>query len=202
MTADHYAAPGRGRAAGVELVYGPIAAELIALSPHPLADHTVLGAGAGTGAASRAWPPARPIAMDLSFGMLARDAAARPPRAVADIRALPLAARSVDDAVAAFVLNHLTDPPPGSPSWPASHAPAAPYWPPFSAPPAATRRGTGLTPSPRTPAGSSQPGTPSSRLPRCRSSAAPPWSPPPARPAVLQVVQPLTDGPLAGDNVA
>jgi SAM-dependent methyltransferase len=102
--------PGRGWAAGVELVYGPIAAELIALSPHPLADHTVLGAGAGTGAASRAWPPARPIAMDLSFGMLARDAAARPPGAVADIRALPLAARSVDDAVAAFVLHHLTDP--------------------------------------------------------------------------------------------
>jgi demethylmenaquinone methyltransferase/2-methoxy-6-polyprenyl-1,4-benzoquinol methylase len=47
--------------------------------------------------------------MDLSFGMLAWDAAARPPGAVADIRALPLAAQSVDDAVAAFVLNHLTD---------------------------------------------------------------------------------------------
>ena len=48
--------------------------------------------------------------MDLSFGMLAWDAAARPPGAVADIRALPLAAQSIDDAVAAFVLNHLTDP--------------------------------------------------------------------------------------------
>jgi demethylmenaquinone methyltransferase / 2-methoxy-6-polyprenyl-1,4-benzoquinol methylase len=68
-------------------------------------------AGAATGAASRALAaqPARPIAMDLSFGMLAWDAAARPPGAVADIRALPLAAQSVDDAVAAFVLNHLTD---------------------------------------------------------------------------------------------
>src|SRR6266849_62177 len=112
MTADHYAAAGWGWATGAELVYGLIAAELIALSPHSLADHTVLDAGAGAGAASRALAaqPARTIAMDLSFGMLAWDAAARPPGAVADIRALPLAAQSADDAVAAFVLNHLTDP--------------------------------------------------------------------------------------------
>jgi hypothetical protein len=41
--------------------------------------------------------------MDLSFGMLAWDAAARPPGAVADIRSLPLAAQFVHDAVAAFV---------------------------------------------------------------------------------------------------
>ena len=34
MTADHYAAAGQGWATGAELVYGPIAAELIALSPH------------------------------------------------------------------------------------------------------------------------------------------------------------------------
>ena len=103
---------GRRRALGAELVYRPIAAELIALSPHPLAGHTVLDAGAGTGAASRALAArrARPIAMDLSFGMLAWDAAARPPSAVADIRALPLVTHAVDDAVAAFVLNHLTDP--------------------------------------------------------------------------------------------
>ena len=120
MTADHYAAAGRGWATSAELVYGPIAAELIALSPHPLADHTVPDAGADTGAASRARAaqPARPIPMDLSFGMLAWDAAARPPGAVADIQALPLAAQSVDDDDA-LVLNHLTDPPLGSPSWPA-----------------------------------------------------------------------------------
>ena len=42
--------------------------------------------------------------------MLAWNAAARPSCAVADIRALPLAAASVNDTVAAFVLNHLTDP--------------------------------------------------------------------------------------------
>lgn len=41
--------------------------------------------------------------------MLAWNAAARPPCAVADIRALPLAASSVDDSIAAVVLNHLTE---------------------------------------------------------------------------------------------
>jgi SAM-dependent methyltransferase len=72
----------------------------------------VLEAGAGTGAASKALAArrARPIAMDLSYGMLAWSATARPPSAVADIRAVPLAADSVDDAGGAFVLNHLTDP--------------------------------------------------------------------------------------------
>jgi SAM-dependent methyltransferase len=112
VTADHYANTGRRWALGAELVYGPIAAELIAMCPHPLAGRTVLDAGAGTGAVSKALDArrARPVAMDLSFGMLAWNAAARPPSAVADIRALPLAADSVDDAVAAFVLNHLTDP--------------------------------------------------------------------------------------------
>ena len=101
MTADHYANAGRRWALGAELVYRPIAAELIVLSPHPLAGHTVLDAGAGTGAASKvlAAQRARPVAMDLSFDMLAWDAAARPPSAVADIRALPLAAQSVHDAV-------------------------------------------------------------------------------------------------------
>jgi hypothetical protein len=54
MTADHYAAAGRGWATGARLGYGPIAAELIVLSPHSPAGHTVLDAGAGTVAASRA----------------------------------------------------------------------------------------------------------------------------------------------------
>jgi SAM-dependent methyltransferase len=94
------------------LVYEPIAAELVASSPHSLAGRTVLDAGAGTGVASAALAAAgaRPVATDLSFDMLAWDAPARPPCAVADIRALPIATASVDDAVAAFVLNHLLDP--------------------------------------------------------------------------------------------
>src|SRR5579859_2161306 len=112
MTADHYARSGPGWALGAELVYGPIAAELVAMSPHPLSGRTVLDAGAGTGAVSSALAArdARTLATDLSAGMLAWNAAARPPCAVADIRALPLADGSVDDAIAAFVLNHLTDP--------------------------------------------------------------------------------------------
>jgi ubiquinone/menaquinone biosynthesis C-methylase UbiE len=94
------------------LVYGPIAAELVALCPHPLPGRTVLDAGAGTGAASAALAAAgaRIVASDLSWDMLAWEAAARPPCAVADIRFLPFASGSVDDTVAAFVLNHLTDP--------------------------------------------------------------------------------------------
>jgi ubiquinone/menaquinone biosynthesis C-methylase UbiE len=112
VSADHYAASGPRWALGAELVYGPIAAALVATSPHRLSGRTVLDAGAGTGAASGALRhcAARVVAMDLSPAMLAWDATARPPCAAADIRALPLAAGSVDDAVAAFVLNHLTDP--------------------------------------------------------------------------------------------
>jgi SAM-dependent methyltransferase len=112
MRTDHYARCGRRWALGAQLVYGPIAAELVAMSPHCLAGRIVLDAGAGTGAASSALAArhARALALDLSADMLAWNAAARPPSAAADIRALPLADDSVDDAIAAFVLNHLTDP--------------------------------------------------------------------------------------------
>jgi ubiquinone/menaquinone biosynthesis C-methylase UbiE len=112
MTADYYAHSGRRWALGAELVYRPIAAELVAMSPRPLAGRTVLDAGAGTGAASSALTAQRAavLAVDLSAGMLAWSAATRPPCAVADIRALPLAGGSVDDVVAAFVLNHLAEP--------------------------------------------------------------------------------------------
>jgi SAM-dependent methyltransferase len=93
-------------------VYRPIADALVATSPHRLTGRTVLDAGAGTGAASVALRrrAARVLAMDFSPAMLAWEAPARPPCAAADIRALPLTAGSIDDAVAAFVLNHLPDP--------------------------------------------------------------------------------------------
>lgn len=112
MSVDHYAGAGRRWALGASLVYGPIAAELIAMSPHALAGHRVLDAGAGTGAATAALAVAgaHPIAMDLSIDMLAWNATSRPPSAVADICALPLSDGCVDDVVAAFVLNHLDDP--------------------------------------------------------------------------------------------
>ncbi len=94
------------------LVYGPIAAELVALCPHPLTGRTVLDAGAGTGVVSAALTAAgaRAVATDLSRDMLAWEAGDRPPCAVADIRCLPFVAGAVDDTVAAFVLNHLLDP--------------------------------------------------------------------------------------------
>ncbi|HET9052146.1 MAG TPA: class I SAM-dependent methyltransferase [Candidatus Dormibacteraeota bacterium] len=112
MTADHYTSAARGWACGAMRVYGPIAAELVATSPHALAGRRVLDAGAGTGAVSAelAATGAHPLATDLSLGMLAWHARRRPPSSVADIRALPLASDSVDDSVAAFVLNHLVDP--------------------------------------------------------------------------------------------
>ncbi|HEV2371423.1 MAG TPA: class I SAM-dependent methyltransferase [Streptosporangiaceae bacterium] len=112
MRTDRYVHSGRRWADGAELVYGPLAAELLSLSPHPLTGRTVLDAGAGTGAVSAALVAqgASVLAVDYSAAMLTWDAAARPPAAVADIRALPLAANAVDDSVAAFVLNHLTDP--------------------------------------------------------------------------------------------
>jgi len=43
MTADPYARSARRWALGAELVYGPIAVELVALAPHPLAGRIVLG---------------------------------------------------------------------------------------------------------------------------------------------------------------
>jgi ubiquinone/menaquinone biosynthesis C-methylase UbiE len=112
VSVDHYAGAGRRWALGASLVYGPIAAELIAMSPNRLAGRRVLDAGAGTGAATAALAVAgaHPIAMDLSFDMLAWNAMSRPACAVADICALPLADGCVDDVVAAFVLNHLVDP--------------------------------------------------------------------------------------------
>jgi Methyltransferase domain len=125
--------------------------------------------------------------MDPSFGMLAWDAAVRPPGAVADIRALPLAAQSVEDAVAAFVLNHLTDPSAGLAELArvtrSGGARAGRRFSTTSGDP----RGTGLTPSPRTPAGRSQPGTPSSRPPAAPILGSVTAMAAAARPAVFQV---------------
>jgi SAM-dependent methyltransferase len=73
----------------------------------------VLDVGAGTGAATRAAlavGAARVTAVDAAVGMLAYDALRRPPAAVADLRATPFADAVFDVAVAAFSLNHVTDP--------------------------------------------------------------------------------------------
>ena len=110
MRADRYVGAGQRWATGAMLVYGPIAAELVAMSPHRLAGRTVLGAGTGAVSSALAARRAHPVAVDLSIDMLAWNARAWPPCVVAGIRALPLAAGRVDAAVAALVLNHLTEP--------------------------------------------------------------------------------------------
>ncbi len=112
MTGDHYAGAADRWAHGATLVYGPIARLLVDTSPHHLIGRVVLDVGAGTGVGSVALAAlgARPVAADLSVDMLAWEAAKRPPAVVADVRALPFGDRSMNDAVAAFVLNHLTEP--------------------------------------------------------------------------------------------
>ena len=112
MSVDHYARSGQRWATGATRVYAPIAEQLVASLPEPLTGRTVLDAGAGTGVACVALQRRgrRPAAVDFSFDMLAWQAQRRPPAAVADICALPLAPAAVDHAVAAFVLNHLTRP--------------------------------------------------------------------------------------------
>ncbi len=109
MTVDHYAVAGRRWAQGASLVYRPIAAQLIDRAAHSLRGRLVVDAGSGTGVTTEALTSrgARAVAADLSADMLSWNAA---PSAVADIRALPFADRTFDDAVAAFVLNHLVDP--------------------------------------------------------------------------------------------
>jgi SAM-dependent methyltransferase len=104
------AADGWGR--GAALVYGPLASALVAASPVGLAGRLVLDVGAGTGVASRALLAvgARPLAVDLSHGMLAWRRGARPPAVVGDVLALPVASAAAGGAVAAFVLNHLEEP--------------------------------------------------------------------------------------------
>ena len=112
MTVDHYSGAQRGWATGAMLVYGPIAHHIVAASPHRLEGRVVLDAGAGTGLVSEvlAEQGAKGIAVDFSWDMLAWNRVTRPPAAVADIRTLPLADDTVDDSVAAFVLNHLVEP--------------------------------------------------------------------------------------------
>jgi SAM-dependent methyltransferase len=112
VSVDHYAGAARRWAQGATIVYGPIAHQLLATTPHPLAERVVLDAGAGTGVASTAIIElgAQAVAIDISIDMLFWDAHHRPPAAVADVSRLPLRESSVDDTVAAFVYNHLSEP--------------------------------------------------------------------------------------------
>jgi SAM-dependent methyltransferase len=100
-------------AVGPARIYDVLADELVACSPVSLAGRLVADVGAGRGAAGRAAARvgAHTIALDLAEPMLsAVPAGRRPPGAVADARALPLASASVGGVVAAFSYNHVTDP--------------------------------------------------------------------------------------------
>jgi ubiquinone/menaquinone biosynthesis C-methylase UbiE len=108
-----YSATGAAWQHGPGRVYERLAEVLADRSPLPLRGCRVLDVGAGTGAAGRAAQRAGAgsvIAIDVARGMLAHDAAARPPAAVADALALPFRDGAFDVAIAAFSLNHVAHP--------------------------------------------------------------------------------------------
>jgi SAM-dependent methyltransferase len=108
---DRYARAAPGWAGGAAHVYGPLARALVGAAPHPLAGRLVLDAGAGTGLAGDALAAtgARPVALDVSPAMLRAVPGGRPSVA-GSVLAVPLRTAAVDDAVAAFVLNHVHTP--------------------------------------------------------------------------------------------
>ena len=111
--ADAYSATAGAWQRGPGRIYDRLAEMLVARCPVALDGCRVLDVGAGTGAASRAALAAGAqvvVAVDAAIGMLAHDAARRPPAAAGDALALPFAADAFDAAIAAFSLNHVTDP--------------------------------------------------------------------------------------------
>ena len=111
--ATAYSATGAAWQRGPGRVYDRLAEVVVARSPVPLDGGTVLDVGAGTGAATRAALAAGAsavVAVDPAVGMLRHDASRRVPAVAGDALALPFPAATFDAAVAAFSLNHLTDP--------------------------------------------------------------------------------------------
>ena len=108
-----YSATGGAWQRGPGRVYDRLAEVLVDRSPVPLGGSCALDVGAGTGAASRAVLAAgadRVVAVDVAIGMLVHDAPCRSAAAAGDALALPFTGSAFDVAVAAFSLNHLTDP--------------------------------------------------------------------------------------------
>ncbi|HET9443507.1 MAG TPA: methyltransferase domain-containing protein, partial [Acidimicrobiales bacterium] len=108
-----YSVTGAAWQRGPGRIYDRLAGVVVAHSPVPLGGRRVLDVGAGTGAASRAAleaGAAAVVAVDAALGMLGYRPGERPPAAAGDALALPFAGASFDAAVAAFSLNHLTDP--------------------------------------------------------------------------------------------
>lgn len=110
--AEAYSATAAAWRIGPALIYDRLAEVLVAHSPVLLGGTTILDVGAGTGAAARAARAAgatQVVAVDAAFGMLAHDPGG-PTAAVGDVRSLPFRAAAFDASVAAFVLNHLSEP--------------------------------------------------------------------------------------------
>lgn len=110
--AGAYSATGGAWQAGPGRIYDRMAEVVVGRAPAPVGPRA-LDVGAGTGAASRALVGSGAtsvVAVDVALGMLAHDAARRPPAAAGDARALPFRTGSFDVAVAAFSLNHVADP--------------------------------------------------------------------------------------------
>ena len=113
MTAGAAAYRGAAWQRGPARIYDRLAEVVVAALPVPLDGASALDLGAGTGAATRALLAAgagRVVAVDAAMGMLTYDASGRPPAVAGDALALPFAAGAFDATVAAFSLNHLSDP--------------------------------------------------------------------------------------------
>jgi SAM-dependent methyltransferase len=108
---DAYSRTGAAWERGPARVYDRLAEELVACAPGPIDGGLALDLGSGTGAATRALLArgALVVAVDAAVGML-QASTPRVPCAVGDAVALPLRSASVDLVVAAFSLNHLSDP--------------------------------------------------------------------------------------------
>jgi ubiquinone/menaquinone biosynthesis C-methylase UbiE len=108
-----YSATAQAWEAGPARIYDRLAEVLVSCAPVPISGGTVLDVGAGTGAAGRAAlaaGAARVVAVDAALGMLTHGRVASNPAVVGDALALPFATCAFDTSVAAFVVNHLTDP--------------------------------------------------------------------------------------------
>lgn len=112
--ADAYARGASAWADGPARVYGPLADELVAFSPAPIAGRSVLDLGSGTGVGSRAArrAGARVVASDIAREMLLVDRTNRPPPVVGDAASVPFRDDSFDVVLACFSLNHFDDPAP------------------------------------------------------------------------------------------
>ena len=108
-----YSATGGAWQHGPGPIYDRMAEVVVSRSPIAVNGGRALDLGAGTGAASRALQAVGAgsvVGLDAAWGMLAWDAAGRPPAVVGDALALPFLDGAFDLVVAAFSITHVHDP--------------------------------------------------------------------------------------------